>query len=112
MDGFYAMYFTGAMGSGNGVLVLREGVIAGADSAGGTYDGKYVAIDDGRFLEGSVTLKIPAGATLVTGAAAGSIPQSFEIPLRIPSNLGGERPLPISTPTGPVNIIFKRLRGL
>ncbi len=111
MDGIYAMYFTGATGSGQGVILLKNGVIAGADSAGGTYDGNYTERDDGT-AEGSVRLTLPPGAQLVTGAAAGSQPMSIDIPLKLPINLGDGRALPMQTPTGPINIIFRRLRDV
>ncbi len=111
MDGIYAIYFTGATGSGQGVILLKDGVIAGADAAGGTYDGNYTELEDGS-VEGTVKMTVPSGAQLVTGAAAGSEPMSMEIPLKLPVNFGNGHPLPMQTPTGPINIIFKRLRDV
>lgn len=109
MEGIYAIYFTGVAGSGSGVVVLKNGIIAGADVAGGTYDGSYRELGDGT-ADGLVRLTLPPGAQLVTGATAGSEPMVFEIPLKLPANLGNGTPLGLSTPTGPINIIFKRLR--
>jgi len=112
MNGIYAIYFTGAFGSGHGVLLLRNGAIAGADASGVLYDGSYRVEGNGEILRGSVRMMVPPGAGLVTGAAAGSEPLSFDIPLALPTHLGNGRPLLLQTPTGPVNIIFKRLRGV
>ena len=33
-EGIYAMYFTGHIESGHGLLMLKTGIIAGADAAG------------------------------------------------------------------------------
>ncbi len=34
-NGFYAFYYTGNIGSGFGILVLKDRLIAGADATGG-----------------------------------------------------------------------------
>lgn len=112
MNAIYAIYFTGAASSGFAVVVFKDGVITGADAAGGLIDGTYKSIDDGKMLEGTVTVTIPPGAPLVTGAVAGSEPMVFDIPLKVPANLGGGQPLGIQSPTGPINTIFKKLRDL
>jgi len=111
MNGIYAMYFTGITGAGHGVIMIKDGIIAGADAGGGIYDGRFSILGDGT-LEGNARLTIPAGGRLVTGAAAGSEPMVFEIPLKLPANLGEGQALPMQTPTGPINIIFKRLRDV
>ncbi|HCR85160.1 MAG TPA: hypothetical protein DIV86_00625 [Alphaproteobacteria bacterium] len=110
MNGIYAIYYTGAIGSGQGVVIIKDGVISGADVVGGIYDGQYKEINNQA--EGLVSLTLPAGAMLVTGASSGSQPTKFDIPINLPTNLGNGQPLLIKTPTGPINIIFKRLRDV
>ena len=111
MSGIYAMYFTGSAGSGHAVFVLMDGVVTGADAIGGVLDGTYNQAREG-YLDVLVTLTVPAGAWLVTGAAAGETPLSQEIRARLPENFGDGKPILVQTPTGPVNVIFKRLRDL
>ena len=41
MNGIYAMYFTGAAGSGHAVFVMKDSVIVGADAIGGVLDGTF-----------------------------------------------------------------------
>ena len=112
MNGIYVMYFTGAAGSGEGLILLKDGILAGADGGGVLYDGTYKISEDGENLAGSISVNVPPGVGLVTGATAGSEPLKFELPLSLPTSLGEGRSLTIRTPTGPLNIIFKRLRSI
>ena len=111
MNGFYAMYFTGRRGSSHAVLLMKDGVIAGADAAGGVIDGTYSDKGSGN-VDISVTLKIPAGTPLVTGAIVEEETSVQKITAELPANLGNGRPVGIRTPTGPVNVIFRRLRNI
>ena len=107
----YAMYYTGKAGSGHAVFVMSNGVIAGADVAGGVLDGTYR--DAGKeTYEVSATLTVPAGTWLVTGKVADQQPFTQEISACLPTNLGGGSPVTMQTPTGPVNVVFKRLRDI
>ena len=111
MEGIYAMYFTGSVGSGSGLLLLKNGIIAGADSAGGIYDGSYTVEEMGT-VNMNVRLTLPPGASLVTGASAGANPMVMDIPARLPENFGNGLAIALNTPTGPINIIFKKLRDV
>lgn len=111
MEGIYAMYFTGSTGSGQGLLIMKNGVIVGADVSGGVYDGSYTQEPD-RTLDVKIHLKLPPGAALVTGASAGTTPMEVDIATKLPENFSSGQALAIKTPTGPVNIIFKRLRDV
>jgi hypothetical protein len=55
MDGFFRIAFTGAAGSGFGMLVLRGGVIVGADVGGAMYDGSYTDNSSTQALDFRVT---------------------------------------------------------
>jgi hypothetical protein len=111
MEGIYAMYYTGHFGSGAGLLMLKSGVVAGADESGGTYDGSY-SQQPGGTLNIHIRLTVPPGASLVTGASAGQNPMVLEIPLQLPQNFANGQAIAISTPTGPLNAIFKKIRDL
>lgn len=110
LNGFYSIYFTGLVGVGFGVIILKDGIIMGVDGAGATYDGNYEIDNTKGFIKGKIILKAPPGLQLVTGASSGSEPGRWEIPLILPSDLGNEKPLSIKTPTGPINVIFRKLR--
>jgi hypothetical protein len=109
MDGIYAIFYTGSAGSGHAIIVMKNGIIAGADAIGGILDGTYTDPGDG-FLEVAVFHTAPPGASLVTGVIAGQKSLSQEINTRLPQNFGNGKPVLIQTPTGPINVIFKRLR--
>ena len=60
-NGFFRIAFTGATGSGLGLLVLHNGSVVGADTGGGIYDGSYTENPDTQALEFRITMSIPAG---------------------------------------------------
>jgi hypothetical protein len=112
VDGIYTMTYRGASGDwGMGMLVLRQGVVVGADALGGLYDGRYVETSDGLSVEMEMT--VPPGVTLVQGtppkATAYKVPFSTKI-----SKEALEKSLPVlvQLPPGPVNLIVKRIRTL
>ncbi|MDF2142822.1 hypothetical protein [Paenirhodobacter sp. CAU 1674] len=110
MEGFYAVYYTGVSGFGHAVLVIEDGVVTGADATGGVYDGTFSIGAEGT-ISIEVTLTVPAGTTLVTGQTLPS-PCSQTIKAELPANFAGGQPVPMQTPLGPVNAIFKKLRGM
>jgi hypothetical protein len=109
MNGIFAMYYTGLVGSGHVVVIKEGGKIAGADATGGLLDGTYEEAGEG-FIDVVVELIAQPGTWLVTGPVVGQEPIKQQITARLPDNLGAGHPLPVQTPTGPVNVIFKRLR--
>lgn len=107
IDGFYGIYYTGLAGSGFGVVVMLGGAIHGADVTGGTFSGHYNVSEQG--VTGELTLQVPAGTALVTGHAAQTADYTLTFPLRLPPDLGGGQPVLVQTPTGPINVIIKKL---
>ena len=103
MNGFYAMYFTGRLGSGHAVFIMKDGVIAGADAVGGVLEGIYSDKSSGD-VDVSVKLKVPPGIPLVTGKVAGKDWLEQEINTKLPLNFGNGRPIGVNTPTGPINV--------
>ena len=110
IDGFYAIYYTGVSGSGLGVLALHNGIIIGADMFGGRYDGTYKQSTTPDAYDIAVRITVPPGAPLVTGALAGPHPFYMDVTTTLPEDLGGEQPIRIETSTGPVNVIFRKIR--
>ncbi len=113
LKGIYTMNYVGTAGAGFGMIVFRDGIVAGADVVGGTYDGSYGWQDHSASIEGMVNMTVPAGASLVTGAPASSQPYQVDIPFAVAqANLGAEFPATVRLPTGPVSVVFKKLRDL
>lgn len=110
LDGFYALYYTGRTGSGFGVIVFKGGIVTGADVNGGVYDGKYTINDDQKIFEGAIKLTLPPGVPMVTGAAPSQTSYTQEFPISLPLDLDPTHPVQVQTPTGPVNIILKKIR--
>ncbi len=109
-EGFYSMTYTGQIGSGFGMVILDTGIIVGADILGGTYDGEYAYNEKTGMLDGKIKMTIPAGVSLVTGAPPMPNPHTQEFSVSLPRDLGGEQPVEIQTPTGPVVIVFRKVR--
>lgn len=107
----YAMYYTGIAGSGHAVFVMKDGVVAGADPMGGVLDGTYEALQSGN-LAVAVELRMPPGTWLVTGASSGQEGAVQRIEAELPPDLGAGNPVAVSTPTGPVNVVFRHIRSL
>ncbi|MCD9146631.1 hypothetical protein [Pseudophaeobacter flagellatus] len=110
MNGIYAVYYTGVSGMGNGVIVLLDGVVSGADVAGGIYDGTFSSIENGK-ISIEVNFTVPAGATLVTGQ---TLPNALtqQISAHLEQTFANGNPVRLETQMGPVNAIFKKLRSL
>lgn len=110
-EGFYSITFTGATGdSGFGIIVLDTGAVIGADATGVRYDGTYVFNPRTDLLEASITVTVPPGVTLVQGVPDRDKEWSFELVAAFPRETS-ETPVLVQTPFGPVNVIFRYLRG-
>ena len=111
MDGIYSITFRGAVDWGIGMLVLRKGIVTGADAAGVYYDGHYR--DSGSAVEFNITMTVPPGVTLVQGTAARSdvYRTSFNASI-LKTDIAESRTIELELPQGPVNAIFYKLREL
>ena len=112
IEGFYAAYFTGVMGSTLGMLVFRDGIVVGADAGGGRYDGTYKSVEDDGFIEGVIKFGMPIGAQSITGAAATSEPLSINVPIKFPTEFNRNDVHTIQTPIGAINAKFEKIRGI
>jgi hypothetical protein len=111
VDGIYSIIFRGAADWGMGLLLLRSGVVTGADNAGVLYDGTYVETESA--VQFKIKLTVPPGVALVQGTRPQSKPYSLDLNSPVPK-MAMNKSLPhlVMTPVGPVNVIFKKLRDL
>lgn len=110
INGFYSIYFSGVIGEGFGIVVLRDGVIVGVDAVGAKYDGQYYVTDNG--IAGEIVLMAPPGSQLVTGAVSGAAGAMYTIPIALPLDFANGQTLNMTTPTGQINIIFKKIKDI
>jgi hypothetical protein len=111
MDGFFVIAFTGTAGSGFGMLALHNGIIAGADVAGATYDGSYTLDSSAQALNIQITMNAPAGITPVQTGIPTTTPLSMPITGSLPEkNINSETPSLLQTPLGPVNVLLRKIR--
>lgn len=111
MDGFFLMTFTGAVGSGFGIIVLRNGTLVGADVGGATFDGTYSENPSTQTLTLQITMNAPAGMVPVQTGIPMASPTALSFNASVAKDdIGMERPTLIETPLGPVNVIFRKLR--
>lgn len=108
MEGFYAMYYTGVSGVGNAVMIVDNGLVVGADVAGGLYNGSYW-IDENGFLDFDIVMTVSAGSILVTGQTFPG-PIELTIKSKLAPSFSNGQPVQIETSLGPINAIFKKIR--
>lgn len=111
LEGIIRVAYTGATGSGLGILVFHKGSVVGADTGGGTYDGSYTENADTGALDLVITLSMPAGIVPVMTGIPLASPISVPIRISLPQGeIGGEKPTLVQTALGPVNALFKKVR--
>jgi hypothetical protein len=107
----YIAYLTGIAGQSIGLFYIGDGILAGVDVATMQYNGSYTTNSDGN-LEGVVEYVLPAGASLITGAPAGTAPVRISVKLTLPSDFANGDTITIETPLGPVNAKFEKLKDI
>jgi hypothetical protein len=113
IDGFFRIAFTGAAGSGFGVLVFRQGSVAGADVGGATYDGTYSENPATGEINFKVNMAAPAGIAPVQTGVALTAPMDVPIAATLKSNdITSQKTVLLQTPLGPVNVIFSKIRDI
>ena len=109
-DGIYAAFVTGLASQGLLVLVLKDGIVTGADFAGVMLDGTYTVNDGGTHATLKLIGKSPPGIMTIQGKV---IPEGGETNhIETVVALTGDVPFfRIETPNGPVNVRVQKLRG-
>ena len=109
MDGFYAAYLTGRAGNGLLLFAIRGPTFIGVDGGGVKYDGR-IEIDD-LGLKCTIVYVIPAGTpNLITGASPPATDQRIPLEFILPKDFWNGQVVGITTPLGPVNARFQKLR--
>ncbi|NMJ43460.1 hypothetical protein GWK16_19590 [Roseomonas sp. JC162] len=109
-DGFYAGYFTSKVGQGFSLLLLTNGILAGVDVAGVTYDGsfQYDPVDGGYPFD--VIIRAPANIHLVQGRETGPEGLTYGAKFSLPVDFLSRSYVTIPTAQGPVNARLVKLR--
>ncbi len=107
-EGIFRIAYTGANGSGLGIVVLHNGSVVGADAGGGSYDGSYTENANTKTVDIEVTLSMPAGvAPVMTGIP---LPKGMSLSIKTSLPLDSEKPTLVQTVLGLVNVLFKKIR--
>ena len=109
-EGFWQIEFRGKDDYGVGVIVLDTLMVVGTDTTGAIYDGSYEYNPRTDKIDMELTLTVPPGVALAKGQPAQDRETRMEIKCSLPRDLGHETPVPVKTPTGTVNVIFKKIR--
>ena len=110
-EGFYSISFSGAYGDGFGMLVLEDGLVVGADAAGGTYDGTYEKSLLAGFVNLAITATAPPGARPVQTGVPLTAAVAFQIKATITRKLGDHSaPITVQTPLGTVDVVLRKIR--
>ena len=112
VDGFYLIHMTGLTGNGVALVVLTDGKIVGSDVVGVTFDGSYAKSPDDDGYTISLSVKAPAGGVLIQGVETGPNGLTYELTAKLPNGFDKVDFVPVSTPLGPVNARFRKLRGM
>lgn len=110
IDGIYTVYMTGTAGQTMAMFVFRDGVIAGADLIGLSFDGEYEVNENTAV--GSVHYRMPANSISITGAQFDQPSETISVPISLPTKLDAEATYRIETPIGPVNAKFIKTKEL
>ena len=110
-EGFYSFGYHGKAGSGMGAMLFQAGRMTGFDMRRTRYDGTYARADDGS-LNAAMTLTVPVGVSLVSGAAARDAEYQVPFTLHFPPNFAAGLSITTSIMGEPVRASFVKMRDL
>ena len=111
IDGIYAGYFSAVGGNGLVLFIIRQGIIAGADLTS-KYDGNYQWNEQKEEFEGSVNVRLNPGGMTIQGVPTGAQGLEYVLKLSLPLDFSQRPYITLSTPLGPVNARFEKIRGV
>lgn len=110
-EGFYSIQYQGPKGQGFGLIALDTGTVVGADVTGGLFDGTYNYNHKTEMLDVKITLTVPAGESLVTGAPPQASEYKTTFESSLPRTLGEEKPIQVNGPENqPIHVVIKKIR--
>ena len=104
-------FFTGTTGSGHVIFVAKDHLITGSDVTGGSLDGTFTDPSDGN-IDVDANMVIPTAGMIVTGFVNGGQDIVHRMTATIPKNFSDGQPVGLNSPTGPVKVIFRKLREI
>jgi hypothetical protein len=110
IDGFYAVYMTGAASQGIALLIFRNGEIVGVDAGGVKYDGTYNDVGNGFGVK--LKVSIPPNTPLVQGVSTGPQNETSQIEFQLPVDFLSQPFIRVNAAHGPVNAKILKLREL
>ena len=110
IDGFYAVYLTGAASQGLAMLVFRKGEIVGVDAGGVKYDGTYSDVENAFTVK--LKVSIPPNTPLIQGVSTGPQAENSQIEFQLPPDFLSQPFIRVNAAHGPVNAKIVRLREL
>lgn len=110
-EGIYRIVFGGSYSSGVGLLMLRQGVLIGADVQGAVYRGTYTETP-GHEVAIHLEVSVPPNTPLVTGEHARSAPWTLPIDTTLRANFASGMPVTVKTEAGPVSVTLSLLLAI
>jgi hypothetical protein len=107
----YFAYAAGVAGFSTLFLYIGNGVIAGADSGEGRYEGT-VHETPGGGLAGELLFALPAGRPMITGGVVPADAPPVRMTFDLPAGFDDGRVVPVQTPLGPLNVRFEKFRDV
>ncbi|MEE3626260.1 hypothetical protein UCD39_20130 [Nitrospirillum sp. BR 11752] len=101
-EGMYGVAFAGIAGTGQGVLVVNNGVAYGYDVGGGKYDGTYTSSKSPGYFDLRLRVTVPPGTSLVQGAPIQPMEYAFDINCSLKAR--AETIVDVLTPVAPTPV--------
>jgi hypothetical protein len=111
LEGFYAAYFTGSLGSSLAVFCFKGGALAGADVGGGKYNGTYTLAPDGNAANCVVTFVLQVGQQSITGQRSEQSNNAIKVPVALSLPIDPKVVTRIDTAIGPINARFEKINS-
>ncbi len=111
IDGFYAAYLAGRAGNGFAMLILRHGIITGADLVGAYYDGTYTKNPNNNY-DVKLNSTLPPNITLIQGGQSSPQGEISKLNFELEQNFAQKDYISVDTTRGPVNAKLVKLRDI
>jgi hypothetical protein len=109
-DGTYGFVYSGAIGVGIGVFVIKNSMLNGADLAGGRYRGSVTDDPQTKGLRVVFDMFVPAGTFLVQNASPQELSYTKkDISVLFPQGFDNGEPTKIYVPPGYVTLMINRI---
>lgn len=111
-EGMYGVAFAGVDGTGQGVLVVNNGLAYGYDVGGGKYDGSYTPSKSPGHIDLRLRVTVPPGTSLVQGVPPQPMEYSFDITCTLKARADTFIQVPTPVAPTPVQAHIQFLRDI